>query len=87
MSFRHHSYLRKDHTFPQLSQKLQVVPTVAYEEFPPVSGSIGVAWFREADRLFPDMLKAADELMYEVKESGKSNIRFKPFTATSQSKN
>ena len=70
----------------EAGRKISIAVNTALEEFPPVSGSIGVAWFREADRLFPDMLKAADELMYEVKESGKSNIRFKPFTATSQSK-
>ncbi|MFA7271057.1 MAG: GGDEF domain-containing protein [Sterolibacterium sp.] len=55
----------------EAGRKISIAVNTALEEFPPVSGSIGVAWFREADRLFPDMLKAADELMYEVKESGK----------------
>ncbi|MDD5175296.1 MAG: hypothetical protein PHQ05_02580 [Sterolibacterium sp.] len=70
----------------EAGRKISIAVNTALEEFPLVSGSIGVAWFRESDRLFPDMLKAADELMYEVKERGKSSIRFKPFTATSQSK-
>jgi diguanylate cyclase (GGDEF)-like protein len=42
--------------------------------FPPVTGSMGIAWFEKIDRLFPAMVKAADELMYKVKESGKNNI-------------
>ncbi len=42
--------------------------------FPPVRTSVGVAWFADADRLFPAMLKAADELMYEIKESGKDDM-------------
>lgn len=53
----------------------------ALRDFPPVSGSIGVAWFGEVDRTFPAMLKMADDLMYEVKESGKGDMlsrRFAP---------
>jgi PleD family two-component response regulator len=49
--------------------------------FPPVTGSIGVAWFEKIDRLFPEMVKAADELMYEVKESGKNNMRSQRYAA------
>ncbi len=44
--------------------------------------SIGVAWFETADRLFPAMVKAADELMYEVKENGKHNMRAQRYPAT-----
>jgi len=55
----------------------------ALGKFPPVGASVGVAWFGVADRSFPDMLKAADELMYEVKESGKDNVRWRRFGATS----
>ncbi len=44
-------------------------------EFPPVSASIGVAWFAVADRGFQDMVKSADGLMYEIKKSGKNNVR------------
>jgi len=39
-----------------------------------VIGSIGKACFSEIDRSFPEMLKAADELMYEVKRSGKGSV-------------
>lgn len=48
--------------------------------FPPVKTSLGVAWFGEIDRSFPAMLKNADELMYEVKTSGKGNIRSRQFS-------
>jgi len=40
-----------------------------------VQSSIGVAWFDEADCTFSEMLKVADHLMYEVKRSGKGNLR------------
>ena len=46
-------------------------------DFPPVTVSIGVAWFGFIDMFFADMTKAADELMYEVKGSGKDNICFR----------
>jgi diguanylate cyclase (GGDEF)-like protein len=49
-------------------------------DYPPVGASIGVACFGEVDRTFPEMLKAADELMYEVKESGKHNMRTRHFS-------
>ena len=52
------------------------------QAFPPVSVSIGVTWFDRIDRSFSDMMKAADELMYEVKGSGKDNICFRRFEAT-----
>lgn len=47
----------------------------ALGSFSPATCSIGVAWFEEIDREFPAILKLADELMYEVKRSGKNNIR------------
>jgi diguanylate cyclase (GGDEF)-like protein len=51
--------------------------------FPPVTGSIGIAWFEKIDRLFPAMVKAADDLMYEVKASGKNNMRSQRYAANS----
>jgi diguanylate cyclase (GGDEF)-like protein len=42
--------------------------------YPPVSASIGIAWFERADRPFADMLRAADEAMYAVKNGGKDGI-------------
>lgn len=47
------------------------------KEFPPVKVRVGVAWFEKVDRTFPEMLKSADELMYEVKTNGKCNMLFK----------
>ncbi|MFZ1536500.1 MAG: GGDEF domain-containing protein [Chromatiaceae bacterium] len=43
--------------------------------FPPVTASLGLAWFSASDQPFPAMLKAADELMYEAKQSGKGAVR------------
>jgi len=65
-------------------RKLFVAVIGALRDFPPVRVSVGVAWFGGVDRKFPEMLKAADELMYEVKESGKSDMRSRHFTATNK---
>jgi diguanylate cyclase (GGDEF)-like protein len=46
----------------------------ALNKYPPVRASVGVAWFGNIDQEFPSMLKAADELMFEVKAGGKNNI-------------
>lgn len=62
-------------------KKIAAAVNAALEAFPPVKASIGVAWFARADRLFPAMLKAADELMYEVKEGGKHDIRSRRIAA------
>jgi diguanylate cyclase (GGDEF)-like protein/PAS domain S-box-containing protein len=40
----------------------------------PVSFSIGVATFMDADQSVEEMIAAADELMYEVKKAGKDSI-------------
>ena len=66
-------------------RKISISVSAALEDFPPVKGSIGVAWFEEADRMFPAMLKAADELMYEAKESGKGDMRPRRFAAMNKS--
>ena len=62
------------------ARKVSAAVNVALESFRPVSASIGVAWFGDADRLFPEILKAADELMYEVKASGKASMRSRRYT-------
>lgn len=62
-------------------RKIADAVNAALAGFPPVKASIGLAWFGAADRLFPDMLKAADTLMYEVKESGKHDMRAQCFAA------
>lgn len=63
----------------EAGQKMSVAVNRALEDFPPVSASIGMAWFAEIDRTFPEMLTAADELMYEVKQSGKGDMRTRQF--------
>ncbi|WP_239255517.1 GGDEF domain-containing protein [Candidatus Nitrotoga sp. M5] len=57
----------------------------ALKDFPPVKASMGIAWFGRADRSFSEMLKAADEIMYEVKKSGKDNVYSRRFPETSRS--
>lgn len=66
----------------EASRKILMAVHASLKKFPPVKASIGVAWFGKVDRLFPAMLKAADELMYEVKESGKGDIRARSFATT-----
>ncbi len=51
----------------------------ALETFSPVAASVGMVWFEEVDRTFDDMLKAADELMYQVKADGKGHVRSQSF--------
>lgn len=63
----------------EAARKISIAVNNALRHFPPVRGSIGVAWFGDAHRTFPAMLKAADELMYEVKESGKGEMRSRRF--------
>ncbi|MBK7767906.1 MAG: GGDEF domain-containing protein [Sulfuritalea sp.] len=48
-----------------------------------VSVSVGVAWFDDAGIGFPAMLKAADELMYDIKKEGKHGTRARCFTSQS----
>lgn len=55
--------------------KIAAAVDVAMKPFPPVSASVGVAWFENADNDFPTMLRAADELMYEIKLNGKHGVR------------
>lgn len=65
----------------ETGRKIHQAVNMALEDFPPLKASIGVAWFEQIDRLFPAMLKAADELMYEVKESGKNDMRMRRIAA------
>lgn len=69
----------------EAARKISAAANQALAVYPPVKASIGVAWFGEADRLFTAMLKAADELMYEVKESGKNDMRCRRFAAINES--
>ena len=63
----------------EAGHKISAAVNDALHDFPPVKGSIGVAWFGGVDRTFDAMLKAADELMYEAKEGGKNRIRIRRF--------
>jgi diguanylate cyclase (GGDEF)-like protein len=55
--------------------KIAAAADAALKEFPPVSASIGIAWFERAVGDFPAMLDAADSLMYEIKQEGKHGMR------------
>ena len=57
---------------------------LALIDFSPAKVSIGVAWFGRSDRAFPEMLKAADNLMYEAKEGGKGTLRSRGFAESRQ---
>src|SRR5262249_30864410 len=45
----------------------------------PVSFSIGVATFLDAEQSIEEMIATADELMYEVKKSGKDSVASRIF--------
>ncbi len=55
--------------------KIAIAADTTLKEFPPVSISIGIAWFERAEGDFPAMLDAADSLMYEIKQEGKHGMR------------
>lgn len=68
----------------EAGRKISIAVNNALREFPPVTVSIGIAWFGKVDRSFQAMLKAADELLYEVKESGKNNMLSQSFDGMSK---
>ncbi len=61
----------------EAARKLFRVVNMALQDFPPVTASMGVICFSRVRHSFATMLKFADELMYEVKKSGKNNMRIK----------
>ena len=61
------------------AQKIAARLTRALADFPPVSASIGVAWFSRPGAGFGSMLESADALMYEVKRKGKGQIQLRSF--------
>lgn len=67
----------------EAGRKLVDTITAALAPFPPVSASIGIAWFDSAQADFPAMLKAADALMYEIKQEGKCGMRMRSFASPS----
>jgi diguanylate cyclase (GGDEF)-like protein len=60
-------------------RKISVAVNDALANYRPVTASTGIAWFGSAEGDFTDMLKAADQLMYEVKASGKGLMRSRQF--------
>ncbi len=62
--------------------KIANAVATALSVFKGVSVSIGIAWFEGRHGDFPGMLKAADALMYEIKQSGKCGVRTQSFHAT-----
>lgn len=68
----------------EAGRKASIAVNAALAAFPPVKVSVGVAWFETADCLFPAMLKVADELMYEVKEGGRHDMRSRRFAVLNQ---
>ena len=47
----------------------------ALDKFPPVAASVGIIWFENGNQSIANMIKAADELMYEVKSNGKGTVK------------
>ncbi len=65
-------------------RKLSVAVNHALRGFQPAQVSVGVAWFADIDRSFLQMLQAADDLMYEVKQSGKGEMRSRSIAAVNK---
>ena len=68
----------------EAGRKVSVAVNEALRKFSPVTCSVGVAWFEQVAQTFPEMLKAADALMYEVKEGGKNNMHCRRFAANAR---
>ena len=59
----------------EAGHKIAAAVNSAMKEFAPVSVSVGIAWFENAECGFPAMLGSADALMYEIKRDGKHGVR------------
>ncbi len=59
------------------AHKISDIVNRALVEFSPVTVSIGVVWYQSGNQSFTTMLKAADELMYEVKNTGKGALKLR----------
>jgi len=66
----------------EAGHKVSLAINKSLKQFAPVTVSVGVAWFDNGKHSFATMLKAADELMYEVKQGGKNDMRAKRFGST-----
>lgn len=68
----------------EAGNKILLAIRTAMKDYPPVSASIGVAWFATPMQSFQDMLDIADGLMYETKQQGKGEIMARRFDAAGQ---
>jgi diguanylate cyclase (GGDEF)-like protein len=64
----------------EAGEKIAAGLAAAMEPFPPVTASLGIAWFEQAKTSFADMLKEADALMYQVKHDTKGGMRMQCFS-------
>lgn len=58
----------------EIGHKILAAIRQAMHAFPPVSASVGVAWYALPTGNFGKMLKEADNLMYEIKKHNKSGV-------------
>ena len=63
----------------EVGKKIHLAVNNALQEFSPVTASIGVIRFARVTQTFPEIMKDADELMYEVKKAGKNNVSFRHY--------
>lgn len=65
----------------EAGQKIFEAVNKALVDAAPVTASIGLAWYEAPDRSFFEVLKEADELMYEAKRGGKRNVQSRRFVS------
>jgi len=63
----------------EVGRKVFIAVSNALQEFPPVTASIGVIGFAKVTWTFSGIMKVADDLMYEVKKTGKNNVHFRHY--------
>jgi len=69
-------YVNAEHVINRIQRE---VLNVANTNKWPISLSIGVVIFKESSIEIDEMIKIADELMYQVKNEGKNNIKYKVY--------
>jgi diguanylate cyclase (GGDEF)-like protein len=63
----------------EVGDKIRIAVNNALREFSPVTASIGVIRLAKVTWTLDAIMKVADELMYEVKKSGKNNLSFRHY--------
>lgn len=66
----------------EAAQKIAAETAAALRTFPPVSASIGFAWFESPNTDFDALLNKADDLMYQVKREGRGGVCLRHFPDT-----